>query len=73
MVSARKVPSPWLLAPVLGEVARFPDQPNVHNRTDEASSRMGDEDCPDESQSVEDATGYSKEEEVSAMSCGEVS
>jgi hypothetical protein len=74
MVSASKVPSPWLPAPVLGEVARFPDQPNVHNRTDEASSRMGDEGCLNEIQSVGDATGCSREkEEVSATSCEEVS
>lgn len=28
------------------------------------SSRMGDEGCPNESASVDDATGYSREEEV---------
>ena len=73
MVFARKVPSPSLPTPVLGDVGRFPVQPKVQSATDEASSRMGDEGCPNESQSVEDATGYSKEEEVSAMSCEEVS
>jgi hypothetical protein len=73
MVFARKVLSPALPAPVLADVGRFPVQPKVQSATDEASSRMGDEGCPNESQSVEDATGYSKEEEVSAMSCEEVS
>ena len=61
MVSARKVPSRATPAPVLGEVARFPVQPKVQSATDEASSRMGDEGCPNESPSVEDVTGYSRE------------
>lgn len=74
MVSARKVPSPSMPAPVLGEVARFPVQPKVQSATDEASSQMGEEGCPNESPSVEDVTGYSREEEeVNAMSCEEVS
>jgi hypothetical protein len=73
MVSARKVLPPSLPASVLGEVARFPDQPKVQSATDEASSRMGDEGCPNESQSMKDATESSKEEEeVSAMSCKEI-
>jgi hypothetical protein len=65
MVPAKKRPFPSQPAPVLREVVRFPDQPNVHTPTDEASTRMGDEGCPNESQSVEDATGYSREEEGS--------
>jgi hypothetical protein len=74
MVFARKVPSPSLPAPLLSEVARFPVQPKVQSATDEASSRMGDEGCPNESQSIKDATESSREEEeVSAMSCEEVS
>jgi hypothetical protein len=32
-------------------------------RPDDEGSRMGDEGCPNESPSVEDATGYSQEEE----------
>jgi hypothetical protein len=73
MVFARKVPSRSLPAPVLGQVARFPVLPKVQSATDEASSRMGDEGCPNESQSVKDATESSKEErEVSAMSCKEI-
>jgi hypothetical protein len=34
---------------------------------------MGDEGCPNESQSVDDATGYSKEEEADSMGCEEAS
>jgi len=44
------------------DVAQFPDQPKVHSSQDGGSSRMGDEGCPNESPSVEDATGYSREE-----------
>jgi hypothetical protein len=46
-----------------GDVARFPDEPKVLSPHDEGSSRMSDEGCPNESPSVDDATGYSKEEE----------
>ena len=71
---ARKVPSSSLPASVSGEVGRFTVQPKVQSVTDEASSRMGDEGCPNESQSVKDATESSgEEEEVSAMSCEEAS
>jgi hypothetical protein len=73
MVFARKVPSssPPLVV-ISGDMPRSPAQPKVH-RSDEESSRMGDEGCPNESPSVEDATGYSREEEeVNAMSCEEV-
>jgi|SRR5579864_558882 len=51
------------------EVARRLDQPLVNRQVDDASSsRMGDEGCPNESQSVQDATGYSIEpEEIEAM------
>jgi len=56
------VPSPPLVL-VSGDVPRFSDQPKVHRPNDESSSRMNDEGCPNESPSVEDATGYSKEEE----------
>jgi hypothetical protein len=74
MVFARKVPSPSLPARILGEVARFPVQPKVQSATDESSSRTGDEGSPNESQSIKDATESSREEEeVSAMSCEEVS
>jgi hypothetical protein len=74
MVFARKFPSASLPAPVLADVGRFPVQPKVQSATDEASSRMGDEGCPNESQSIKDATESSREEEeVSAMSCEEVS
>jgi hypothetical protein len=44
-----------------GDVPRFSDPPKVRRPDDEGSS--GDEGCPDENTSVDDATGYSKEEE----------
>jgi len=75
MVSKKRAPfarSPLFLVP--GNVARFPDQPKMHGPNDDASSRMGHEDCPDESSSVDDATGYSREEEeerANSMSCEE--
>ncbi len=73
MISDRRFPfSP--LAPVLasGHVARFPDQPKVLSPNDEGSLRMGNEGCPNESQSVNDATGYAKEEEeADSIGCEE--
>jgi hypothetical protein len=46
------------------EVARRLDQPLVNYQIDDgSSSQMGDEGCPNESPSVQDATGYSIEEE----------
>ena len=57
---------PAPLALVSGGVRRFSDKPKVHCPNDESSSRMNDEGCPNESLSVEDATGYSKEEEEEA-------
>jgi hypothetical protein len=35
----------------------------VHRPNDDSSSRMNDDGCPNENPSVEDATGYSNEEE----------
>ncbi len=57
------------------QVARFPVPLTVSRRGDDASSsRMGDEGCPNESLSVDDATGYSREEEdVKAMPREEIS
>ena len=75
MISDRRLPFSSL-APGLtsGHVARFPDQPKVLSPNDEGSLRMGDEGCPNESQSVDDATGYSREEEeVDSMGCEEAS
>jgi len=64
MVSDKRVPLPSSsLFLVSRDVPRFPDQPKVHRPNNEGSSRMGDEACPNESPSVDDATGYSKEEE----------
>jgi hypothetical protein len=63
MVSVRKVPSPSPpLIVISGDAARFLD-PKVLYPNDEGSTRMGDEGCPNESQRVEDAIGYSREEE----------
>jgi hypothetical protein len=69
MISDRRFPfssPPSVLAS--GHGARFPDQPKVLAPNEEGSLRMGDEGCPNETQSVDDATGYSKEEEEEADS-----
>jgi hypothetical protein len=54
-------PPPLVLAS--GDVPRFSDQPKIHCPNDESSSRMNDDVRPNENPSVEDATGYSNEEE----------
>jgi hypothetical protein len=56
-------PPPLVL--VSGDLPRFSDQPKVYRPNDDSSSRMNDDGCPNEnpSVSVEDATGYSNEEE----------
>ena len=63
--------SPFL---VPADLLRFPDQPKVLVPKDEGPSRMTDEGCPNESPSVDDATGYSKEEEeeTNSINCEEV-
>jgi len=56
------------------QLARFPDQPKVLSPNDDGSLRMGDEGCPNESPRVDDATGYSKEEEeADSIACEEAS
>jgi hypothetical protein len=56
-----------------GDVARFPDEPKILSPNDDGSSRMSDEGCPNERPSVDDATGYSKEEEEdNSIGCEEV-
>ena len=62
MVADKSVPLP---PPVLvsGDIPRSSDQAKVHRPNDESSSRMNDEGCPNENPSVEDATGYSNDEE----------
>jgi hypothetical protein len=73
MVSAERVPfTPSFLWHVSRDVPRFPDLPKVQSSQDGGSSQMGDEGCPNESPSVDDATGYSKEEEEdTSVSCEE--
>jgi hypothetical protein len=53
----------------------FPTKPKVLVPNNEGSLRMGAaEGCPNESQSIEDATGYSREEEeADSMGCEEAS
>ncbi len=71
MISDRTLPFSSLRAVLAsGHVARFPGHPKILGQNDEGSSRMGDEGCPNESPSVDDATGYSKEEEeANSISC----
>lgn len=57
----RSQPPPLFL--LSGDVPRFSDQPKVYGREEEASSRMYDDGCPNENSTVDDATGYSREEE----------
>lgn len=72
MDSARKVPSLSPLVVISGDSTRFPLQPEVLGQNDGGSSRMGDEGCPNEGPSVDDATGYSREEEeLNAGNCEE--
>jgi hypothetical protein len=54
-------PPPLVL--VSRDVPRVSDQLKGRRPNDESSSRMSDEGCPNESLSVDDATGYSQEEE----------
>ena len=72
-----RLPVPLHIArlPVPLQVARFPVPLTVNRRSDDgSSSRMGDEGCPNEGPGVDDATGYSREEEeVEAMPREEVS
>jgi len=74
MVSDRRIPFSSLASVLAsGNVPRFPDEPKILSPNDEGSLRMGDEGCPNESQSVDDATGYSKEEEeADSIGCEEV-
>jgi len=64
MISDKRFPFPPPLPFfVSGDIPRFPDQPKVHRPNDEGSSQMSDEGCPNQSPSVDDATGYSRGEE----------
>ncbi len=51
------------VALVSGDVPRLFDRPKVHRPNDDRSSRMNDDGCPNDNPSIEDATGYSNEEE----------
>ena len=77
MISDRRLPFsslPYVLASDAMSLD-FPTSPKVLVPNDEGSSRMGDEGCPNESPSVDDATGYLKEEEEEAdpIACEEPS
>ena len=64
MGAAKSVLLPSLpLVLMSGDVPGFSDQPKVRRPNDDSSSRMNDDGCPNENPSVEDATGYSNEEE----------
>jgi hypothetical protein len=54
-------PPPLVLA--FADVPRFSDQPKIQRPNEDSSSGMKDDGCPNENPSVEDATGYSNEEE----------
>jgi hypothetical protein len=64
MIPHKNVPplSPPLVL-VASDIPQFSDQQKVHRPNGESSSQMNDEGCPNESPSVDDATGYSQEEE----------
>ena len=65
MVSEKRLtcsPTPPLFL-FSGDVPRFSDQPKVYGRKEKASSQMYDNGSPNENPTVDDATGYSKEEE----------
>jgi len=64
MLADKSVPLPPApLVVVSRDVPRVSDQLKGRRPNDERSSRMSDEGCPNESLSVDDATGYSQEEE----------
>lgn len=67
MAPEKRDPSTVATAHRFGRVGRCFNQPkSIRPSIDSAaSSRMGDEGCPNESASVDDATGYSREEEAS--------
>ena len=72
MVSEKRITCSPPLFLVSSDVPRFSDQPKEHRPNDEGSSQMGDEGCPNENPSVDDATGYSREEEgATSVSCEE--
>ena len=73
MAPKRRDPSKEATADRFGRLWRCFNQPkSIRPSSDTAdSSRMGEEGCPNESASVDDATGYSREEEEVESGMGE--
>ena len=73
MISRKNIPLaslPTVL--VSADILRFPEPPKILGPNDEGSLRMSDEGCPNENPRMDDATGYSKEEEANSLDCDEV-
>jgi hypothetical protein len=63
MASGGRIPSRRCSSLSWGTKARSPKQATVRRPADDGgSSRMGDEHCPNETPSVDDATGYSRDD-----------
>lgn len=62
MVADNHVPPPPAPAPGSSDLPPFSGLPKIYGPTDESASRMDDEGCPNDGASLDDATGYSKED-----------
>jgi hypothetical protein len=73
MFSVTRLLFPRLHVLAAGDLARFPDKPKILGQNEEESLRMNNEGCPTDTPIVDDATGYSKEEdEANPINCDEV-
>jgi hypothetical protein len=63
MVLGKIVPFPALVSPLPNDAPLCSEPTKVRHVEGESSSRMGDDGCPNESSSGDDATGYSEEEQ----------